>query len=361
MKFTFSALIILTAMLWNLPVFGNTTFMHYCQYGALWQKDEVSWLKYVLKAETCEELTEKISKLKSYNEFLVPFEKTRPLKVASWSNDFPELNGLKSKYDINDVERILGKKVDRKWFFRELDGFRDFKNLKILDFTVFNSKYSFCHFMYSHRYQVKTVVIDWSSLSAANECKFNSAYTTPQFIITGDFLGSGREKIAENIIGIESFSGTTRLLLGYPNLRYVGITIRNNDEVGSLVLNQNITHLTLNSSKEIEDISNISELQNLSYLGLTCVKNELDLYGNTTVNPIPCDKPYLSDLSFLQDLTWLKSLNLSYSGLENVDSLLKLKQLSSLDITHNRIKNFPDFSSLKNLVNLKTDNDQGVK
>ena len=361
MKFTFSSLTILLALLWNLPAFGNTRFMNYCKYAIEWHKDEVSWLKYILKAETCDELSQKISQLKSYNEFLVPQEKIRTLKVASWTYEFPELIGIKSKYNLDDVDRILGKNVDRRFFFRELDGFLDFKNLKILDFTVYKPKAKFCFAWNQLKYQVKTVVIDWSNLADANECKYSSAYTTPDFIIAGDFIGSGNEKFAENIIGFESFMGRTRSLIQYPSLRYVGVNVRNSEEVGALVLNQNITHLALNSANVIEDIADVSELQNLAYLGLTCVKNELEFYGDFNLAPLACDKPYLKNLAFLKNLTWLRSLNISYSGLENVDELTELKQLKSLNISHNNIKEIPDFSLLTNLLELKTNNNPGSK
>jgi hypothetical protein len=333
-------------------------FLNYCKYAGDDQLIEINWLKYVLKADTCQGLADEISKLRSYNQFIVPLKKSKPFKVASWTNEFPEIYGLKSKYDIKDVEKILNVKINPEYFFTDIDPFNEFKNLKMIDFTFKKYTYSMCYVLYGLRYRVKTIIIDWSNFEELKNCKFY--YDKPDVIITGDYIGDGKENFAENVIGIEHYILGTRHLKSYPNLRYVGLSLDHQfDRIGNLVLNQNITHLTINSTIPHEDLSDLSEMQNLAYLGLTCVKDEIKLYGKFDAVPVRCENPYLKNLDFLKNLTWLKSLNLSYSGLQNVDVLLEMDQLKSLDISNNNILKMPDFSLLKDLSKLKLDNNSG--
>lgn len=343
-----------------LPVWGQTglkpyyTFLNYCKYADYSQDRlaEIKWLKFLLKADTCDGLADKISKLKSVNEFKVPLEKSRPMKVASWTNEFPEIYGIKSEYDIADAERIIGMKINPRYFFTDLSDFWQFKNLKVLDFTR-TQRYnqSLCLVAWNFKHYLQTIIIDWSSMDDVKKCKF---LRMPDIIIAGDFLG-GDVAINDHIIGIEHYVGGVTQLDKYPNLRFLGFTMDNQfSSLSKLVVNQNITHLTMNSVIDQPDLSSLGELQNLAYLGLTCVKNERDLYSNMNVQPLPCDKPYLNNLDFLKNLTWLRSLNLSYSGLDNVDDLVSLEQLESLDLSHNRIRHMPDFSELKDLKNLNT-------
>lgn len=342
--FILSVLLILSTSALHAQTSKYAYFENRCNDGA--RKDEMDWLRFLFKVESCAEIVQKLSKVKSFSEIIPPITKRR-FYPGSWVNEFPELVGIQFQYELSDVSRILNRKISHE-FFKYLFNYDDF-NIKIAEFTGGTIKRDICMSQKLSRF--KTLVVDWAYIRDLENCQLNDDYWgNTNVIIVGDYIGSGKEKFAENLIGVESLAGGVRTLEKYPNIRFVGLEVWNESSVSGLVLNQNLTHLSVNSYNDVgEYIGAIAELQNLAFLGFSCMKG-FD----------QCEKPYLKDLSFLKEMPWLKSLNLSFSGIENADSLVALTQLERLDISNNRIQKLPDFSKLQ-LKYLNTENNPGSK
>lgn len=332
-------------------------FRLYCNHPYGNQINEISWLKFLFNVETCEEIAEKISQLKSYNQFIPSVMKPREIQSISWTDEFPELYGITKQYSFEDVEKILNVRLDYERFFKDITPFSGFKNLSTMDFTIHSKKRDICRTL-KWKYEIKTITLDYVSISEYRNC--NNLTKKHSIIMLGDYLGPQDDPQAEQIIGIEYTPLIADKLDRYPRLKFVGIsTIGTSGQFSSMINLSSITHLSINANKGMDEVQALGEIDSLSYLGLSCISNPLELNKDKS-NLSICENG-LKDLSFLTNMRYLKSLDLRYNGLENVSTLLSLKSLEALNVSHNNISVMPDFSVLPKLKKLKTDANPGTK
>jgi hypothetical protein len=327
---------------------GQKYFISKCETPYSFNRAEFAWLKHLFKTDSCTKVAEELLKVKSYNEFLPPMSKEYPILPAPWTDAYPEIYGLKSSQDIKDVVKALpDHKIDYKNLFKDPTDYEAFKNISIIDFTVRDFPLGICTILKRLK-NIKTAIVDYSSLEKIGEC--NDLEDMPELIITGDFIGTTDKKLWPFIVGIETYTGRIRELQRYYKLRYVGVWDDKID-VRGLITVQSLTHLSINTTESIENVEELSEMHNLSYLGLTCVKSAI--YGNRR-NPLlkmeRCEKPFLREIDFIQNLEWLEHINFSFNGLTDVKVLEKMTQLKAINISHNQIHALPDVGQHKDLT-----------
>lgn len=318
---------------------------------------EIKWLKYHFKTESCKEIREKLTKVKSFNQFMFPDYKAQTLTYGSWLKFFPEFTGVKYDYDRETVGKILNI-PDHLMFnaFKNILRYTEFSdNITVLDFSYgYRFKKNYCLILEYFR-KTKYVVVDMHSMEELSKCK---PERVPLLIYVGQLLGGGAvpKHLHDKIAGAESFTGMLEQLGIFTNLQFVGLRKVSYPGLGSLATNQNITHLSINDPDyDDEDIGSLSELINLTYLSLTCIENERGLIANNEA-PTLCKKPFVQNINFIKDMEWLESLVIPFNGLEDVSILSEMVNLKHIDVSNNNIKKMPDFQKLKNLKTLKKEN-----
>lgn len=311
-------------------------------------ENDIRWLKYLFKTTDCDEVRSHLSKLKSFNEFIVP-EYIQPIAQYHWSYDLPYLTGITSKVSMEVMPwRKLGFLPEADNVFKHPEMYAEFENLSILDMTtpsnfviqdVCKIKTILPH--------IKTLILEGSKLSHIEKNCLND----PEFpwIIASNLNGLNSSKLHQKIIGIYQFVGSLKTLKKFRYLRYLGVDNNTVDnDVSFLAKNLNLTHLNLSMRFGISNISELRQLKNLKSLIITCREKSYDEFFKDT-HEKDCETDYLKDLSFLSELPWLESLAIPGNKLEDVTAISTLKNLKYLDLSHNDIKEMPDLSELKEL------------
>lgn len=328
-------ILILAALMLIGPAYGQAKFLGLCENPQSPLRFEMKWLKMFFEVETCKEVAEKISKLQSYNEFFLHSMTIQHRQENSWLKAFPHIYGIKNKKSTDSVPwHKLGTGFNFSYFFKDPEVYSEFKNLKMLDLTV-SKKSSECELLKKLPH-VKTVLVDRVAMFNLRECKPYS--DLPDIISIGDFIDSDSTPgMDEKIIGIEYMVGVSRKMHQYTQLRYLGVSssFREEHNYHSLIQNQNITHLSLNSRETLKYAYVLGELPNLSFLSLACITSFKDIYANPILvsdSPEYCANAGLENVNFLKNLPFLEEIILDFEGLKDVSALNEMPQLKL--VTH---------------------------
>jgi hypothetical protein len=142
-------------------------------------------------------------------------------------------------------------------------------------------------------------------------------------------------EINNKIIGFEYFIGMNRQLHKFPRLRYLGVSFKFTDySYHALIENQNITHLSLNSTESLEYAYFLGELPNLSFLSISCITSRKEYFvpGMAADSIEYCPDPNLKNVNFLKNLPFLEEIILDFQGLQDISALKEMPQLKL--ITH---------------------------
>ncbi|MBA2403925.1 MAG: leucine-rich repeat domain-containing protein [Bdellovibrionales bacterium] len=338
--------------------FSQESFLKVCKFPFTQKKsiqNDIKWFKSLYETNDCKKIALELSKLKSLSEIIMPFGTNVATDNSdSWTNAFPHLYGMKKH--LNDFQFFTAaNQIKRHQIFVDIEIYKDFTN--ITDMPIVQG------YAYSDNFldnpgirpvcelpklfpNLKTITLTIRDLEEYDECL--SSY---DIIIRGGFNKLPAKKLKSKIIGVEKFEGQIESLGALKGLKYLGFSDHARIEVAPAeVMNQSlavfsrmsgITHLSLNASKII-GIYNIKFLKNLNWLSITCIEDEERLSNN------PCaEYAYVNNnIEFLNELTWLRYLNLNYTGIKFLDRVFGWKRLETLKLRGNSIFYVPDFKTL---------------
>lgn len=324
--------LILAASMLVGSAYAQEKFLAICEKPEPVMALEMKSLRNSFKVTTCKQIAEKISQLQSYNEFFNFFQAAQPVYANSWMNALPHLLGNKRKQGFAPRGTTgIGLNLTGENIFARPEVYSEFKNLKVLDLTADSYKKSACELLKDLPH-IEIVLTDMFTINRLKECKPYSKL--PDIIILRDFLLNNdlEDGIRRKIIGIEHFVNFSRDLISLPRLRYLGVSYPFKDsEYQFLVQNQNITHLSLNSSANLSNAVVLGELPNLSFLALSCYKNPRQeaLSYMASDSPDYCDNANLKNVKFMKNLTYLNEVILDWEGLEDISTLDSLPNLKT--------------------------------
>lgn len=326
-------ILILTLVMLTGSAYGQSKFLKICEDQQSPQRHEMKWLKMFFKVESCREVAEKISKLQSYNEFFLHSMTIQHRQEHSWMKAFPHIYGIKDSMSVEKVPWYkLGPGFNFGNFFKDPEIYSEFKNLKMLDLSLLIDKKP-CELLKALPH-IETVLADRLAMLELKKCKPYSQL--PEVISIGDYVSADSNmELNQKIIGIEYMVGISGNLNQYPNLRYLGLSFPFKDEFyyHSLIQNQNITHLSLNSSESLQYAYVLGELSNLSFLAISCITSFRDIYANPSmVEDFPeyCSNAGLKNVNFLKNLPFLEEIILDFEGLEDISALKEMPQLKTV-------------------------------
>lgn len=343
-----------------MPVHGQENFLKVCNNPGSYEwviGNDINWLKKFFKTNDCHEIVKELSRLTSFSEFMfAEFINDKNTKY-SWEKDFPFLKGITSEYGHRlGVPYLLDFYPDELNVFQHPELYSEFENINVIDITqsfgFLSLRRGVCG-LFEKLPNVTTAVMTYGDLFYIHK---NCKNTKLPWIILNSAHGGNQIFFPDKIIGIMSFGGSLGNLKKFKNLRYLGLSNSTEDnDIGYLAQNLNLTHLNLNMNvKGVKNITELRHLKNLEWLTLTCIVN----ITYTGFNDIPktCNRPYLTDISFLSELPWLRYLDLTANKLTDVTVINKLKRLESLTLSYNNIAEIPDLSELKELKNFDISN-----
>lgn len=337
MKSSFKLLILAAVMLIG-PAYGQAKFMGICEDTKSLYRYEMKWLKKFFQVETCQQVADKISKLQSFNEFYLPISKHKPRLKNSWINAFPHFYGISGTHSSEDLVPTDFEPISETnefSFFTEPDIYSEFINLKVIDLNRWYLKDA-CDVLKTFPF-IKTALVDTLKLNELKNCRPYSKL--PDLVITGMFLNmDSNPELYERVIGIELLSYIEKNFHEFTRLRYLGVSSIFEEEFTYLDLaqNQNITHLSLNSIKNLKYAYVLGQLTNLSFLSISCItRYSLGLIV-TSDDVEYCADAELENVNFLKDLYFLEELNLDFKGTTDISALKEMPQLKH--ITHPFIK-----------------------
>lgn len=303
------------------PVYGQSKFLALCENPTPDLKNEMRWLKAFFKEKSCEGVATQISKLKSYNEFGVSFSPDGPLP-NSWLKAFPHFYGLRAD-ELQAYPLLKDEKGYVSLRYEDFDDpeiYSEFKNLKVIDLTFGRyHKKTECEIIKSLPH-LEIALVDMVALENLIKC---SSDPLPDLIVLRDFIAVRKYDVfADKFIGFEDMANLSMDLYRFPRIRYLGISFNMTArDYQALVQNQNITHLSLNSTASLENAVFLGEIPNLSFLSLSCTTRPLDLKSEY------CPDAGLRDVNFLLDLPFLEEIILDFKGLKDISALDKMPQL----------------------------------
>jgi len=327
-------ILILAALMLIAPAYGQTKFFGICENPQSQYRHEMKWLKKFFQVETCQEIAQKISKLQSYNEFFLHFSFSGPRQDHSWMKDFPHFYGIRGTHSISSVAYWeLGDDFKFDHFFKDPVIYSEFKNLKVIDLSHWFDQGS-CNILKALPH-IEIALVDRNAMDELIECRPYSKL--PNIISVWDYIDrDSNPEFNKKIIGIEYMIGLSRHMHEYTQLRYIGLSFPFQDEYfyHALIQNQNITHLTFNSTDSLEYAYVLGELPNLSFLAITCITKYEKSYipGMASDSPEYCPNANLKNVNFLKNLPFLEEIILDFEGLKDISALKEMPQLKL--VTH---------------------------
>lgn len=314
-------------------------------------ENDIRWLKYLFKTTDCDEVKNQLSKLRSFNEIIVPSHIISKQQYH-WSYDLPYIGGLTHRVSMETMNwRALGFLPENDNVFMDARLYSEFENLTVLDLTTHsNMRVGNVCKIKSLLPHVTTLIANDSDLSHIEKNCPNDPDLP--WLIAINLNGKNSSKLHAKIIGIKHFGGSLKDLKKFRFLRYLGVSNNTIDnDVSFLGKNLNLTHLNLSMKFGVKNISELRQLKNLKSLIITCRQKSYDEFFKELYEH-DCETNYLNDLSFLAELPWLERLALPGNKLEDVSAIAKIKTLKHLDLSHNHINVMPDLSELKDLKHL---------
>lgn len=310
-------------------------------------QNDIKWLKYFFKTKSCDEISKKLSALRSFTEFMVPAIGPEGYHASPWEVHSPLPRGPKTTLELSGV--FYDAKINSSDLFKRLDLYSEFENLTHIAMDFYNySDQDFCEILDTLP-QLTTMALSDFYLPKLKGCE-----KIPSLIITKDSFGKFDDALREKVIGFEYFNGMNRDLARFRNLQYLHMPHATEDNlIEAIAQNNNLTHLALTVRRAIKNPQNLNHLTNLRYLKLNCIGNSLDVLTKNAA-PETCSKPP-KDLGFLSKLDQLRYLDLRFNALKNVSFLSSLKDLEYLDVSHNQLVSLPDLK-LPKLKVLKSEN-----
>lgn len=322
-------ILILAAIMLIGPAYGQARFMGICKDSKSLYRYEMKWLKKFFQVETCQQVADRISKLQSFTEFYIPISKNVPRLKSSWINAFPHFYGISGTHSIQDlVPSDFGSDIDTMEFsfFREPEIYSEFTNLKVIDLNRWYLKDA-CTLLKTFPH-IETALVDDVKLLELKKCTPYSKL--PEIIVIGIFRNNdSAPEIFEKIVGIELLSFFNKHFYEFTQLRYLGVSGIFEEEFTYLELaqNQNITHLSLNSIRNLKHAYVLGQLPNLTFLSISCI-TEYNLGLIVTSDKVEyCSDAKLENVNFLKDLNFLEELHLDFKGSTDISALKEMPQL----------------------------------
>ena len=297
---------------------------------------QLSWIKTLYGSKDCNFLFTQIKSLKTFAE-LIP-------------SGINENNSIFKPYQLKG-SLISEEKHSSEWlryakFFTDLTLFKEFTNLKHYSFAIgANSKLNICELV-AQVPSIESITISYLDKDDIKCVQNNDLkiYIVGQYPFSDD-----AQELRKHIVGIDDYVGRIEDLRHYRNLNYLGMNNYSGESsLRELTNTKSLTNLRLNI-KNIKNPQDIGSLQTLIFLSLYCS----DSYGKSNSE---CSSKSLTDISFINDLQYLKGLDLSLNQIEEINELTKLKKLEYLNLRKNKIKKLPSIEVLKRLRYLDLSN-----
>ncbi|MXV75688.1 leucine-rich repeat domain-containing protein, partial [Candidatus Poribacteria bacterium] len=143
-----------------------------------------------------------------------------------------------------------------------------------------------------------------------------------------------------DLYGNQITDGALTLLVEFPKLVSLGLSINRIRDISPLAKLTNLTSVALEGN-QISDITSLAELTNLTHLWLDSnqISDITPLKGLTNLRVLNLYGNQISDVTPLKELTNLQLLNLNRNRVSNVSSLTGLVNLEFLGLTENPVKN----------------------
>jgi Leucine-rich repeat (LRR) protein len=334
-------------ILCTAQAYGQESFLKACRNEPVQEKsikNDLKWLKAFYKTNDCAILAQKISKIKSLSEIILPKNSIDDRIKNSWTEQFPYQYGVFFSGKASSLFSSLN--LDLENTFTHLGLYRDFKNIKhitITDQYSYSYKHSTCEILQLFPH-LETVSIEWHKLIEKENDNCLSKSKIKGVILRGKFRDDEEKPPKTKILGIENYTANLKQLYRYPHLAYLGISSYSisQGKLEELSGRINITHFSM-SAKGTKGISNLGNLVNLSYLSLTCMAEFDD-------GPLDCEgASFLEDISFLKRLRWLTELKLNHHEIKDITPIESLKSLKLLELRGNNIERIPVFENLLEL------------
>lgn len=306
---------------------ANERFLSYCQ--GLPDGKEKEWMEKVFETEDCGVMARKISGLRSFSEVIYPGTIPLPSAFERWQG-----------YEIPSPPPGAINVSAPQWSQR-LEPFRDFQNLTHLNLS--SRKERICDVVkFLPQLKYLTLYPEKFFSEGVNDCLREAGI---KGIILGGTVEPGSYEITSTItpvIAVEQWSGSLEPLGNFPHLKYLHFYSANSQFAGveSLGSNLYLTHLSIDYGN-FKGIDKIRFLRELRVLEIRKFQKE----DGRTGTP-------LTDISFVEDLRWLKTLNLSGNRISDLTPLGGLTRLQNLDLGMNAITNLSGISGLTSLRNL---------
>jgi hypothetical protein len=316
------------------------------------QSEHIAWLKSNFGKKQCRNVHNEIKKVKSLTELIVPTIAIYLKAKKSWVQNFNYMYGFGDAEKLNSWPTLS---YNPFLTGKGLDIYKDFKNIMHLSYTPeyqFTKNYTLCEAI-KHFPHLKEITINSSELEKPSSDVCISERNIA-VVIRNEFYGF-KEIPQSIIIGFEDYRDNFANLINYPRVKYLGISqyLETQGSIKTLSQRMNISHLTLNLNG-IQDIEKISKLINIRFLGIYCTK-----FSRSTIpdysgeSDFGCKKNHLTDITFLEEMTWLNYLNLESNKIKDIQVLKKLIHLEKVILNNNEISEVPDFSSLEKLNHLE--------
>lgn len=309
-------------------------------------KNDLSWLKYLWKTESCETITKNLSQIKSLSEVLPATNTYHKKKSNSWIEEMPFLYGIYSQY-------VPPKFLNRPTLFSQLEDYKEFKN--IIHLPHIDAYEALGHLSLCQKLEklpsINIVTVD-SPLISDEEDQCLLDHQVKGLIIRNEVSETLEKFPRTMIIGLEHFSGRASDLKAFVDLKYlhigqVDMSSKGIEAIGGL---NNLIHLSLESTG-LRNLDFIKYFHNLTSLTIACEERNNPDYKENCLN-----KSTLSDLHFLKDLRWLKRLNISDVNLKHIGEIKNLKRLQKVVLSGNQIKDISGLASLESLEFLDISN-----
>lgn len=323
-------------------IYAQEVFLEECPY-----LDSETSIKNIFRTHDCNQIAKGIAKKKSFSEIILP-QNRRDLKQKDeltfpWTDDFPYLYGLNRKimHDLYFYKSEWSSTPDI--LIEDLSILKEFKNFihipYLKEYPYYTDGRGICKILDMFP-SIKLVTLHSDDLRKTSVDNCLNRANIEGVIISGDFKGFNFFKPRTKIIGIEYYTGDLKRLAYFKRLKYLGISSSSTSLNGleSLYSLTELTHLSINTGSNMEDISKVGLFRNLTFLNITCTNKE----RLKSPYALGCQKSKLTNISFLRELPWLTHLNLSYHNIKDLSPIAHLKRLTKLKVRGNKITSIPN-------------------
>lgn len=307
-------------------------------------KEQIEWLKTILKTNDCFILYNKLQGLKSFNH-IIP---NKSVQVLRTRQNLLKPEQLKAPNISYPQVRKEWEKVENS--FNNLELFREFNFEHIYYENDQKTQKGICEILADVPTLKSISMLPYPLNREDIECIQKNKLNV---YLMGPFSNLVPIKdIADRIEGIDDFRWELEGLHHFKNLKFLQIKYNyGNLDLKELASAKKLTNLILNVA-DLKDFNPISSLKNLNSLSLTCHTESAVITKN-----FRCGDGAIKDIRFISNLKFLEYLDLSWNDIEDISPIQNLHLLKFLDVRMNKIKSIPE-SILKRVKHLNTAGNQ---